>query len=186
MTKSTKEAQAAPGPESACPVSMFSNGLEQLAQLQKKTLEMVVQQNTQTLETCKKAMPQVPGAFLFDMVGETLQKCVAAQNSIVDLMVEQSVAMAKAVTTPCESMFKMPTAFLQQSVDRGVAVHKSALDVASQQNKAVSEAVKQQLANTPAAMAAESVQRGVETLIETQKNLLDIAAKPMKAAATNA
>ncbi len=42
MTKSTKEAQAATGPEKACPVSMFSDGLQQLAQLQKKTLRLEI------------------------------------------------------------------------------------------------------------------------------------------------
>jgi hypothetical protein len=186
MNKGFKDAtsQAAGSPESAC--AAFVNGLEQLTQLQKKAVEFAVEQNTQAVESYKRAFPSVPGMFLMDLASQTFERCAAAQNRISDLMVEQAAAMIKLCAAPSESMFKVPGDLVEQSVDRGVAAQKTALDVASQQNKAVCDTVKQQMPNTPAAAAAESVQRGVETLIETHKNLLDIAAKPIKSAATQA
>ena len=69
---------------------------------------------------------------------------------------------------------------MQQTVEHSVAAQKKALDNSAAQTKAAFETAKQQfgLAGTPAEAAAESFQRGVDSLIETQKELLDIAAKP--------
>jgi hypothetical protein len=61
-----------------------------------------------------------------------------------------------------------------------VATQKKALDNSVAQSKAAFETAKKQfgLTGTPVEAAAESFQRGVDSLIETQKELLDIAAKP--------
>lgn len=62
------------------------------------------------------------------------------------------------------------------------------LEFAAQQNKAIGETVQKQagVSGTPAAAVADSVQKGVDALIETQKELLEIAAKPLKEAASAA
>jgi len=62
------------------------------------------------------------------------------------------------------------------------------LDFAAQQSKALSEAAKQQfdISGTPAAAAAESFQKGIDVLLEMQKDLLEAATKPLKAAAAKA
>ena len=72
---------------------------------------------------------------------------------------------------------------MQQSVERGVAAQQSALDTAAQQNTTVSEAVKREFPGTPAAAVADSIQLGVNAVIETQKEVLDLAAKPLKRSA---
>jgi hypothetical protein len=71
-------------------------------------------------------------------------------------------------------------AIVQQTVEQAVAAQKKALDSSVAQTKAAFETAKKQfgLTGTPVEAAAESFQRGVDSLIETQKELLDIAAKP--------
>ena len=63
---------------------------------------------------------------------------------------------------------------------QSVATQKKALDHSAAQSKVAFEAAKQQfgLTGTPAEQVAESFQRGVDSLFATQKELLDIAAKP--------
>ncbi len=59
------------------------------------------------------------------------------------------------------------------------------LDFAAKQNKAVAEAFRRQtgVKGSPVAEVAESVERGVDTLIDMQKEFLDTASKIATAAA---
>ena len=72
---------------------------------------------------------------------------------------------------------------IQQSVDRTVVAQKSVMDFAANQSKAVSETLKQQpgVAGTPVETVTDSVQRGVDTVLSTQKEILDVASKTLKA-----
>ena len=69
---------------------------------------------------------------------------------------------------------------MQQTVEQSVEAQKKALDYSVAQTKAAFQTAKKQfgLTGTPAEAAADSFQRGVDSMIETQKELLDIAAKP--------
>lgn len=59
---------------------------------------------------------------------------------------------------------------------------KKALDYMAEQQKAAYETAKKQfrISGNP---AAEAFQTGLDTLIETQKTMLDIASKPLRRAA---
>ena len=186
MTKGFKDATTAAGGPEACPSTLFLRGLEQMTELQKKTIELATEQNAQAVEACKRALAGTPGLFLVDLAAQTFTRCAQAQTRIADLVAEQTAAMAKLCGNPAELNFKLPAELIEQSVERGVAVQKTALDVAAQQNKAVCEVVRRQMPNAAAVSAVESVERGVETLIATHKSLLEIAAKPVKAAAAKA
>jgi hypothetical protein len=62
-------------------------------------------------------------------------------------------------------------------VERAAAVQKKVLDQTATQTKLVLDTVKQQFgfAGWPAGAAVDSIHRGVDAVIEAQKDLLDIA-----------
>ncbi|HUH61537.1 MAG TPA: hypothetical protein VLZ50_01015, partial [Terracidiphilus sp.] len=103
-----------------------------------------------------------------------------------DLVVEQTRAMANLTKERTSSVSKATqgaVAAVQQTMERSVAAQKKALDFSAAQSKATVDTAKQQfgLVGTPAETLADSLQHGVDTFVETQKELLDIAAKPFQA-----
>jgi hypothetical protein len=195
-TKSSKEAAAAvadyPVVDAFTPV--YTKSVARFAELQKEALDVVAEQNAEFLKAWKTAfqfVPNVPGAFAFDVVGQTVDKLVETTKGAVDLAVEQSQAVAGIAKERTNAYGKIAcnvNAIFQQSVEKTVEAQKKVLEFATEQNKAAFENAKKQfgaVAN-PAAAATESFQRGAEAFIETQKALLEIASKPLKAVANKA
>jgi gas vesicle protein len=77
---------------------------------------------------------------------------------------------------------------IEQSVDCTVTAQNSALDFAAKQTKAVSDTVSKQpeVAGTPVEAVTDSVQRGFETVVTAQKEILNNAAKATKKSAAKA
>ena len=67
-------------------------------------------------------------------------------------------------------------------IEQAVAAQKSALDYSAKQAKAVFQTAKQQLgyAGTPTAAGVDSMQRGMEVVVEAQKDLLDLMKVPIQ------
>jgi hypothetical protein len=65
---------------------------------------------------------------------------------------------------------------------RTKATQKTALDFSAKQAKAALETVKQQFgyAGTPAGTAADSMQRGMDVVVEAQKDFLDVIKGPIQ------
>jgi hypothetical protein len=57
-----------------------------------------VEQNTEILASCKKALKasSVPGLFLFDLAGQASEVYVTLQKSLLDLAIEQNTEAVKA------------------------------------------------------------------------------------------
>jgi hypothetical protein len=187
--KSTRSTRAAAenADVAATFVPVYNKSVERLAELQKKSLEVVAQQNAEMLETCKKAMPFVPegqASFWFDLLGQTFERYVETQKGTIDLAVEQSgtlVGLAQERGALAAKFADGATAMFQQAVDHSVAAQKKNLEFCAEQQKAGYETAKKQfrMANP----FAEAFQSGLDLLVETQKTILDIAAKPVKHAA---
>jgi len=169
-------------------IPLYEKNVERLAELEKKSLEAVAEQNAEWMEACKKTFrftPETPGLFLFDLLGQTFDRFVETQKGFIDLAVEQSHAVAGlarergAYTTKTAEGV---TALFQQTVEHSVAAQKKALDYYAEQHKAVYETAKKQF-RFPSNPAADAFQSGMDTLIETQKTMLDIASKPLKRSA---
>ena len=165
-------------------IPLYTKNVERLADMQKKSLEIISEQNAEFIDTCKKAfhfIPETPGMFLFDLFGEAFNRVVDTQKDAIDLAVEQSHALANLAQQRGGSAAKVVegvTALFQQTVESSVAAQKKALDYYSQQHKTVYETAKRQFRiSNP---AAEVFQAGLDVLIETQKTMLDIASKPLK------
>jgi hypothetical protein len=195
--KSTKEATEKAEATAHLPgafATVYNKGLERMVQVQKAALEVAAHQTTDFLEVCKKAVsvvPSMPGMYLFDLAAQAVTKGVEVQKDILDEMLEQNTSIVEFAKSRYEAAgSKAPadaTHLMQQSLDRIIGMQKSVLDYAAQQNKAFSDAMRQHggMTGTMGA-AAESMQKGMGTLIDTQKELLEIVSKPMKAAAKTA
>jgi hypothetical protein len=169
-------------------IPLYEKNVARLAELEKKSLEAAAEQNAEWVEACKKTLrltPETPGLFLFDLLGQTFERFVETQKGVIDLAVKQSHAVAGLAKERGASITKMAegvTTLFQQTVEHSVAEQKKALDYYAEQHKAAYETVKKQfhIAGSP---AAEAFQSGIDTLIETQKTMLDIASKPLKRSA---
>ncbi len=166
-------------------IPLYTKNVERLAELQKKSLEVAAEQNAELIAACKKAfhyIPETPGLFVFDLVGQTFERFVETQKNAIDLAVEQSHIVADLAKQRGGSASKLAegvTSLFKQSVEQSVAAQKKALDYYAEQHKTAYETAKKQfkIANNP---AAEAFQTGIDALIETQKTMLDIVSKPFK------
>jgi hypothetical protein len=169
-------------------VPLYEKNVERLAELEKKSLEAVAEQNAEWMEACKKTFrltPETPGLFLFDLLGQTFEHFLETQKGIIDLAVEQShtvAGLAKERGAYATKTLEGVTALFQQTVEHSVAAQQTALDYYAEQHKTVYETAKKQL-RFPGSPAAGAFQSGMDTLIETQKAMLDIASKPLKRSA---
>jgi hypothetical protein len=164
-------------------IPLYTKNVERLAELQKKSLDIAAEQNAELIDACKKAskyLPETPGLFLFDLVGQAFERFVETQKGAIDLAVEQShvvAGLAKERGSSATKVAEGVTALFQQSVEHSVAAQKKALDYYAEQHKSACETAKKQfhIANNP---AADAFQNGIDALIQTQKTMLDIVSKP--------
>jgi len=164
-------------------IPLCTKNVERLAELQKKSLDIAAEQNAELISACKKAynyIPETPGMFLFDLVGQTFERFVETQKGAIELAVEQShvvAGLAKERGASASKVVEGVTALFKQSVEHSVAAQKKALDYYAEQHKTACETAKKQfhIANNPAAVA---FQTGIDALIQTQKTMLDNVSKP--------
>ena len=166
-------------------IPLHTKNVERLAELQKKSLDIAAEQNAELIAACKKAfhyIPETPGLFLFDLVGQTFERFVETQKGAIDLAVEQSHVVAGLAKERGGSATKVAegvTALFKQSVEHSVEAQKQALDYYAEQHKSACETAKKQfhIANNP---AADAFQTGIDALIQTKKTMLDLVSKPFK------
>ncbi|MGD0630723.1 MAG: hypothetical protein ABR987_15435 [Terracidiphilus sp.] len=166
--------------------NLYSKSVERIAELQKKGIDMAVEQNAELLNACKNVSQTVPGAsslFMLDLAASAFARYADTQKGAIDLVLEQSHALAGLVKERAASSIKAgesAAAVLLQAVEQAVVLQKKALDNSAAQGKADLDRAKHYfgLTGTPAEQLAESFQHGMDSMIATQKTLLDIAAKP--------
>jgi methyl-accepting chemotaxis protein len=171
-------------------IPVYTKGVERLAEIQKKTLEIAAEQNAEFLDTWKKTFTfgqETPGLFFLDLIGQTFEKAIETQKSAIELAVEQSKTVAKLAEERTGSIAKVAegvTGLFEESVQQTVAAQKKAIDYYSEHYKTAYETAKKQFkVSNP---FAEAFQSGLDVLLESQKSLLDIASKPVKRAAAAA
>jgi hypothetical protein len=166
-------------------IPLYTKNVERLAELQKNSLDAAAEQNAELIDACKKAfhyIPETPGLFLFDLVGQSFGRFVETQKNAIDLAVQQSHVVAGIAKDRGASATKVAegvTNLFKQSVEYSIAAQKEALDYYADQHKATVEAAQKQfrIPNTP---AADAFQTGIDALIQTQKTMLDLVSKPFK------
>jgi len=169
-------------------VPLYLKGMEVIAELQKKTLQIAAQQNAEWAGASKKALVRfIPASQVnpvFDLAAQAFDTILEGQKEAIDMVLEQNQTVVGLAKEGVESVSKLTnglTALFQKSVEYSVAMQKKALEFAAEQNKAAYDAASKRfgLSGSP----VETFQRGLDALMETQKKVLDIASKPLKTTA---
>lgn len=183
--KSTKSAGLKPEVvESFIP--LFAKNVQRIAEVQKKSLEIAAEQNAEFVETCKKAFefaPETSGLFFFDLFGQACERAIETEKGVIEFSVEQTKAVTEIAKERAGSLAKVAegvSGLMQESIEQSVAAQKKAIAFCAQQSKTAFEAGKKLRVSNP---FAEAIQAGFDVLVETQKTVLDIAAKPLSKAA---
>jgi hypothetical protein len=167
--------------------TLYADGIDRLAQVQKKGLDFATQANNEILQSWKKialAVPGAPGLMMLDLASSAFERYADTQKGAIDLVLTQSNAMLGVVKEGLAATAQanaVSTGVIQKTVQESVAAQKRALDESAAQSKAAFEKAKSQMgiSGTPAETAADTLQMGVQSLIENQKSLLDFAARPL-------
>ena len=130
-------------PEKTTPPTDFTNlflkGVEQAADLQKKSLEAALQQNAEAHAAYKKStssMQSMPDVF--ELAGKALEGYVEAHMTVIDQIVQQTAALVESAKSGGSSAQKVAETFtknIEQSIERTVEAQKKALELAAQQAK---------------------------------------------------
>ena len=156
---------------------LYTNGIERLAEMQKMALEITVRHNTEVVNTWKKFTLPVPGVLMLDLATSAFERFAETQKGAIDLMVQQTHTIAKVVKerkVKATDTMKEGTERAKEAIGHSVAVQKTALDYTAKHAKAAFATAKQQLAGTPVATAADSIERGMDIVVKAQKELLDL------------
>jgi len=94
-------------------IPLYTKNVERLAELQKQSLDTAAEQNAELIDACKKAfpfIPETPGLFLFDLVGQSFNRFVETQKGAIDLAVQQSHVVAGIAINPtsCRENINQP------------------------------------------------------------------------------
>jgi len=158
---------------------LYTSGVDRLAEIQKKALEVAVQQNNEVVAAWKKQGLVEPGLLMLNLASTAAEHFADTQKGAIDIVVDQTHALADLVkerkikaTGNLDGAKKVA----KEAIEHTIAAQKTALDYSAKQTKAAFETAKNQLgyAGTPAATTAETMQRGFEVVVEAQKELLDV------------
>jgi len=166
-------------------VRVYMTGVERLAEAQKKAIDLAIEHNTEMMSTWKKQAAAAPGLFMLDLATTAFDRFAETHKGMIDLMVDQTHTLADLANERKVKAGKVvdeSVARAQEAIDQSVAAQKTVLEFSTRQTKAAFEAAKKQFgyAGTPAATAADSVQRGFEVVVDAQKELLDVLKEPLK------
>lgn len=161
----------------------YAAGVERLAEVEKKSIDLAVAQNAELTEIWKTAIQKLPGApglAMLEMASTAFERFAETRKGTIDIVLEQSKALtdvARERTVDASKTVEGAVSFLQQSLERVVTMQKKTLDLSAEQAKMAFETVKKQCGVTggPVEAVANSFHRSVETVIEAQKELLDMA-----------
>ena len=162
--------------------AMFLRGVERIAEAEKQLLDTAAQQNKEMMDVVKKAAANIPGMPrlpLLDLVYGAMNRYVDVQKSVVDLMVEQNRIWTDAFTDRTGTVRKSgesATHAMKQAMESSFAVQKKALEHTAAHTKAVMDAARNQfgVSGTQADVMTDTFRRGVDTIVEAQKELLNM------------
>jgi hypothetical protein len=164
---------------------LYTTGVERVAEFQKQGLDLALQHNADLVKTWKKHAEAAPGMFALEAAATAFERYADFRKSTIDLVVEQTRTLAGIVKereAKATEIADEGKARAQEAFDHAVAAQKTALDFSAKQAKAAFETVKQQFgyAGTPAGAAADSMQRGMDAVVEAQKDFLDVIRGPIQ------
>jgi hypothetical protein len=163
--------------------ALYAKSVERMAEIQKHSIDLAMQQNKETIELWKQLtgkFPWAPPEKTFEEAETTMERFAGTQKTAIDLMVEQTHAFveivkerAAAVEKTADSVIK----FAKQSFERSVDAQKKATDAALNETKSAFESAREQFEFPGGAAVAETIQHGVDAIVEAQKELLETVSR---------
>ena len=161
--------------------AFFLRGVERVAEIQKQAIDLAVQQHAELVDIWKKAAKKMPGGArlpMVDLATGAANRYADTQKSAIDFVVEQSHIWTEAFKDRSTTKKSNDSAVnaAKQTMERSFAVHKKALEHTAAQTKAMVDAAKHQFGftGTQADAMTDTFQKGVDTIVEAQKELLDL------------
>lgn len=162
--------------------ALYLRGLERIAEAQKQFIDVAVQHNKETGELLKKSASKFPGAPripMLDLAYSAVNRFADVQKHAVDFIVDQNRIWIDAVkdrTTAAKKTGESATHAVKQVMESSFAVQKKALEHTAAHTKAVVDATRNQLgfSGTQADAMTDTFRRGVDTIVEAQKELLNM------------
>jgi hypothetical protein len=178
VTAAEKEKDKVPVDFVETVTELYSSGIDRLAEVQKKGLETAVRHNAEVANAWKKLTLAAPAVLMLDLATNAFERLADTQKGAIDLVVEQTHTFAKTIKerkVKATDTLEEGKKRAKEAIEHSVATQKTALDYTAKQTKAAFETAKQQLgySGTPVGFAADSMERGIEVVVEAQKKLLD-------------
>lgn len=188
--KETARTSRTPAPdESAKVLEMRDNfathyikGVERLADIQKRSIDFALQHNQEAIALWKQAtdkLPWVPRVPVLEQTAAAVERMAETQKWAIDLMVEQTRAAADLFKDRAGSWKKTTDAmltFAQDSFNRTVGAQKDAAEAVMSHGKATYEKAREHFEFPGSHAVAETFQRGVGSVLEAQKAVLETVA----------
>jgi len=166
----------------------FTSSVERTAGLQKESLDASAGQFKELIALTKKlaSFSPMPLAYIFDAAERSFVKGVEAQKNLIDVAVENSqtaVRISNGGQPDLSNVAEQLTAMVRKSLGQAVAAQTDFANFAAEETRKASDVVTQQLglAGTPAAAVADTFKKNLGVMVDMQKAMVDIAAKPLKA-----
>ena len=162
--------------------AFYLRGVERVADVQKEFIDLAVQQNKEMGDLLKKAAARLPGAPripMFDLAYGAVSRLADVQKAAVDFLVDQNRIWMDAYkdrTGSARKTGESASHAVKQVIESSFAVQKKALEHTAAHTKAVVDAARNQfgISGTQADAMTDSFRRGVDTIVEAQKELLHI------------
>ncbi len=162
--------------------ALFLRGMKRMAEVQKQCIDLAMQHNVDMVDLVKKTTERIPGAPrmpMLDLFASAANRYADTQKAAIDFVVEQSRIWSDTVkdrTSAVKKSTESTTNVAKQTMERSFAVQKKALEHTAAHTKAMVDAAKHQFGFTGAQADAmtDTFQRGMDTIVEAQKELLDI------------
>jgi hypothetical protein len=162
--------------------AFYLRGVERIAEVEKEFIDLAVQQNKEMGELLKKAAAKLPGGPripMLDLAHSAVHRYADVQKAAVDFFVDQNRIWMDAYkdrTGTAKKTGESASHAVKQVMESSFAVQKKALEHTAAHTKAVVDAARNQfgISGTQADAMTDSFRRGVDTIVEAQKELLYI------------
>jgi hypothetical protein len=163
-------------------VDLFLHGMERIAEMQKQWIDVALQHNAETVEFFKKASSKVPGLPrlpVLDLASGAMKGYADTQKATIDFAVEQGRVWSNSLKDRAATFRKSTestTNVAKETMERSFQVQKKALEHTAAQTKALVDATRRQfgITGSQADALAETFERSVDTVVDAQKELLDL------------
>lgn len=160
---------------------LYKQGVECAAELQNRTLDCAMQHNKAMVELWKEMaenLPWAPRGSVFDGYAGTLNRFAAVQKAAIALAVDQAgifVAIVKNRTAAAGKTVETMSRFARQSFQQSVAAQKKMAEATIAETKSALDEVRERFPVPGAEAVTESIWKGLDTIIDAQKDVLETA-----------